>query len=73
MPQGSILGSLSFLLYINDLNNMSRALDFVPFADDTNIPFSHNDPNQLVEVVNNELKKLSSWFQANKPSVNIKK
>ena len=35
--------------------------------------FSHNDPNQLMEIVNNELKKLSSWFQANKLSINIKK
>ena len=35
--------------------------------------FSHNDPNQLMEIVNNESKKLSSWFQANKLSINIKK
>ena len=35
--------------------------------------FLHNDPNQLMEIVNNELKKLSSWFQANKLSINIKK
>ena len=35
--------------------------------------FSHNDPNQLMEIVNKELQKLSSWFQANKLSINIKK
>jgi len=51
---------------------VSKALDFILFADDTNIFFSHNDPNQLMEIVNNELKKLSSWFQANKLSINIK-
>ena len=73
VPQGSILGPLLFLLYINDLCNVSKALDFILFADDTNIFFSHNDPNQLMETVNNELKKLSSWFQANKLSINIKK
>ena len=73
MPQGSILGPLLFLLYINDLCNVSKALDFILFADDTNIFFSHNVPNQLMEIVNNELKKLSSWFQANKLSINIKK
>ena len=66
MPQGSVLDPLLFLLYINDLCNVSKALDFILFADDTNIFFSHNDPNQLMEIVNNELKKLSSWFQANK-------
>ena len=70
MPQGSILGPLLFLLYINDLCNVSKALDFILFADDTNIFFSQNDPNQLMEIVNNQLKKLQSWFQAN---INIKK
>ena len=34
--------------------------------------FSHNGPNQLMEIVNNELNKLSSWFQANKLSINLK-
>ena len=46
--------------------NVSKALDFTLFADDTNIFFSHNDPNQVMEIVNNELKKLSSRFQTNK-------
>ena len=58
VPQGSILGPLLFLLYINDLCNVSKALDFILLGDDTNIFFSHNDPNQLMEIVNNELKKL---------------
>ena len=40
--------------------------DFIFFADDTNLFFSQND--QLMEIVNNELKKLSSWFQVNKLS-----
>ena len=52
---------------------IKAALDVILFADNTNIFFSHNDPNQLMEIVNNELKKLSSWFQANKLSVNIKR
>ena len=62
-----------FVIYINDLCKVSKALDLILFADDTNIIFSHNDPNQLMAIVNNELKKLSSWFQANKLSINIKK
>ena len=62
-----------FLLYINDLCDVSKALDFILFADDTNIFYSHKDQNYLMEIVNTELKKLSSWFQANKLSINIKK
>ena len=54
------LVKLLFLLYINDLCNVSKALDFILFADDTKIFFSHNEPNQLMEIVNNELRKLSS-------------
>ena len=72
MPQGLILGPL-FLLYINDLCNVSKALDFILFAEDTYIFFSQHDPNQVMEILNNELKKLSSWFQANKLSIDIKK
>ena len=73
VPQGSILGALLFLLYINDLCDVSKALDFILFADDTNIFYSHKDQNYLMEIVNTELKKSSSWFQANKLSINIKK
>ena len=73
VPQGSILGPLLFLLYINDLCDVSKALDFILFADDTNIFYSHKDQNYLMEIVTTELKKLSSWFQASKLSINIKK
>lgn len=73
VPQGSILGPLLFLLYINDLCKVSKVLDMILFADDTNIFYSHQDPNYLMEIVNSELKKLTSWFQANKLSINVKK
>ena len=71
---GWILDPLLFLLYIDDFYNVSNsALDFIFFAEDTNIFFSRNDPNKLMEFVNDELKKLLSWFQANKLFINIKK
>ena len=64
---------LSDIYRINDLCNVSKALDFILFADDTNIFFSHKDPIFLMELVNTELQNLSCWFQANKLSINVKK
>ena len=72
-PQGSILGPLFFLLYINDLNNVSTVIELILFADDTNLFMSHKDPVYLAASLNSELNKLSAWFKANKLSLNLKK
>ena len=73
VPQGSILGPLLFLVYINDLCNVSTALEFILFADDTNIFFSHKDRSTLSTIFNLEMSKLSDWCRANKLSINLKK
>ena len=73
VSQGSILGPLLFLLYINDLCNVSKVVDFILFADDTNIFFSHKDFNLLPEILNSEMLKLTQWCRANKLSINFKK
>jgi len=73
VPQGSILGPLLFILYINDIANASDLLRFIPFADDANIFYSCKNLVDLEETVNNELTKVSSWFRANKLSLNANK
>ena len=73
IPQGSILGPLMFILYINDLMHCSNILKFILFADDTNLFFSHKNINTLTTTMNTELAKLSDWFKANKLSLNVMK
>ena len=73
VPQSSILGLLLFLLYINDLPNVSNILDPIMFADDTNLFYSHHNINELFTTVNKELQKLGDWFTSNKLSLKIKK
>jgi hypothetical protein len=73
VPQGSVLGPLLFLLYINDIVSCSKLLYFILFADDTNLLCSNTNIDKLIETINIELTNLSSWFKANKLSLNIKK
>ena len=73
VPQGSVLGPLLFLLYINDLPNISSRLKFYLFADDTNIFYESSDLEVLERTVNKELNKLSLWLNANRLALNISK
>ena len=73
VPQGSILGPLLFLIYVNDLCKTSKLFDFILFADDTNLFYSHKNLKALFETVNNELNLVNDWFIANKLSLNAKK
>ena len=66
VPQGSVLGPLLFIIYINDIHKASDKLDFFLFADDTNILYADKDLKLLEDIVNQELFKLYDWLTANK-------
>ena len=73
IPQGSSLGPVLFLIYINDLPNCSSLLTFRIFADDTNVFASARDLKTLEQLINTELKNVKLWCDANKLSINFSK
>ena len=73
VPQGSTLGPLLFLLYINDMPNCSDILNFRLFADDTKAFLSHSDLSEIQLILNSEIPKLNSWLSANRLSLNVSK
>ena len=72
-PQGSVVGPLLFLLYINDLNQARKFCKVYHFTDDTNLLCLSNSITKLNKLVNTDLKHLANWLNANKISLNIKK
>ena len=72
VPQGSILGPLLFILFINDLPRITN-FSVKLFADDTFLSLEDNDLKTLQNKTNTELKKISRWFSANKLTLNVTK
>ena len=73
VPQGSVLGPLLFLLYINDIENCSKKFKFYLFADDTNLLYLGKTQKSLEKIVHEELCHLYDWLCSNKLSFNFKK
>ena len=73
VPQGSILGPLLFILYVNDICNVSEQLKLILFADDTSVFMSNTDINVLQQKFTTELNKLVNWLGINRLVLNIKK
>ena len=73
VPQGSILGPLLFLLYTNDLPNCNLLSDVRMYADDTNLTFASEDPNELFSSLTHDLGNLKQWLDSNRLSLNVLK
>ena len=73
VPQGSILGPLLFLIYINDLHQSIKKSTVHHFADDTNILHINKSYKKLCLNINHDLTCLSNWLRANKLALNVKK
>ena len=73
VPQGSILGPLAFLLYINDITDSFNHCQTLLYADDTVLLSSNTDPTQASDHLQSDLTSMKMWCTQNKLTINIKK
>ena len=73
VPQGSILGPLLFIIYVNDICNVSELLFKILYADDTCVVAQGHNLEELIDTLNNELSSLNEWLLCNKLTLNTNK
>lgn len=73
VPQGSILGPVLFLLYINDITRCTDKVKFLLYADDTTIFIQGSNLHNISITLNNELNQVTNWIKANRLNLNLNK
>ena len=73
VPQGSTLGPLLFLIYVNDMANSSDILMFSQFADDSTATHSSRKLRDTISIIETEFEKILNWLATNKLIINLKK
>ena len=73
VPQGSILGPILFLIYVNDINKCNTNATYTKFADDTTVLTSGNTLEEAVTKMNQTLSDIDTWFKRNKLGLNPSK